>query len=61
MTDNLVKQTFIKVEGQKFAYQAINIVKQDGWIEFDRMNTKTNQLQGHFQFPLSKIESIETR
>ena len=55
------KETFIKIEGQKFAYKAVNIVKADGWIEFDRVNTKTAEVAGHLSFPMSKVESIETR
>lgn len=55
------KETFIKIEGEKFAYSAINVVKSDGWIEFDRVNTKSGAVVGHLQFPLTKIVSIETR
>lgn len=55
------KATFVKIEGQKFPYQAINVVKQDGWIEFDRVNSKTGQVVGHLSFPMSQCIGIETR
>lgn len=55
------KQTFVKATGQKFAFKATNIVKENGWIEFDRVNTKTGEIVGRLQFPMSSIESIETR
>lgn len=55
------KETFIKIAGQKFAYKAINIVKDVGWIEFDRVNTKTGEVAAHLQYPMSQVESIETR
>lgn len=55
------KKTFIKVEGQKFAYMVINVVKKDGWIEFDRINTHTLEVSGHFNIPMSQIVSIEER
>jgi len=58
------KETFIKVKGQQFAFKAINIVKADGWIEFDRVMTKgenEGKIQGHLSFPLSSIDSIEVR
>jgi len=58
------KQTFIKVTGQKFPFKAINIVKAEGWIEFDRVMTKgveAGQIAGHLSFPMSQVESIETR
>ncbi len=55
------KQTFVKVTGQKFAFKAINVIKQDGWIEFDRVNTKTGEIAGRLQFPMTSVESIEVR
>jgi len=53
--------TFIKVKGQEFAFGAVNVVKQDGWIEFDRINTKTGQVVGHYSVPLTNVDSIEER
>lgn len=63
MNDLLIKEkeTFVKVTGQKFAFKAINVIKGNGWIEFDRVNTKTSEVAGHLQFPLTSVESIETR
>lgn len=58
---NEEKETFVKVSGQKFAYKAINIVKENGWIEFDRVNTKTGEIAAHLSFPMTSVESIETR
>lgn len=55
------KETFIKIEGQKYAYKGINIVKENGWIAFDRVNTKTGEIAGHLEFPMAKVESIEVR
>lgn len=55
------KQTFVKIKGQKFAYCALNMVKADGWIAFDRYNTKTAKNEGHMEFPLESVEMIETR
>lgn len=54
------KDTFVKIEGQKFAYKAQNITRADGWIAFDRVNTKTGEIS-HLEFPLNKVESIEVR
>ena len=54
------KMTFVKIEGQKFAYQAQNVRKADGWIYFDRVNTKTGEIT-QMEYPLSKVEGIETR
>lgn len=54
-------ETYVKVIGQEYAYKAINIVRQDGWIAFDRVNTKTGLVAAHLEFPMSKIESIEKR
>lgn len=55
------KETYVKIQGQKYAYKAININKSNGWIEFDRVNTKTQEVAGHLEFPLTNVESIETR
>lgn len=55
------KDTYIKITGQKYAYKAMNVVKGDGWISFDRFNTKSGRIEGHMEFPMTSVESIETR
>ena len=54
---------YIKMKGEEYAFAAINLVIDDeaGWIEFDRINTKTNANVGHFQVTRDEVISIETR
>ena len=58
--EKLEKGTFIKITGQKFSYKAENVRKADGWIYFDRINTKTGEIT-QMEFPLTSVEGIETR
>lgn len=58
---NKEKETFIKITGNKFSFKAINVVKENGWIMFDRVNTKTGEVSGRLEFPMSMVEGIETR
>lgn len=55
------KQTFIKVAGEKYAYCAINVTQNNDWVEFDRVNTKTNEVSGHLKVNKSQVLSIEDR
>lgn len=52
--------TFVKISGQKYAYQAEDLVRENGWLKFTRVNTKTGE-KSHLEFREDAVESIETR
>lgn len=54
------KVTYIKIEGQKFAYQAEDVERTENWIKFTRVNSKTGE-KSVMEFPMSMVEGIETR
>jgi len=57
----LIKQTFIKIKGEKFAYAAMNVVTGNDFVEFDRLNTKSGIITGHMKINKSEVVSIEER
>lgn len=54
-------EKFIKVKGEEYAWGAINIVESDTWIEFDRVNTKSGEISGHYKLKIENVDSVETR
>lgn len=58
----LEPELWIKVKGQEYAYAAINVDRsQEGWIKFDRVNTKTGEIAGGMEVSLSEVVSIEKK
>lgn len=53
-------KTFVKIKDQKYAYAAENLVREDGWVKFTRINTKTGE-KTRLEFREDAIESIETK